>query len=332
MIKKWTVILIPHNRGERRSFNMSDVHVWISAAVLFVVLCTAAFFFQRSRTLDARARAMQTELSTLQHELDSGVVREEIPADWGEREAEIRKEYEARDEVLVRELGRLYDLEKEVRIIAGLPSQIREGDDVPLPPTDGQGGRPDDVPSGVIYTERDELLPPEVLSGVASPSADLMLREMQVRAASLQGMISGMDAQRHRIAHTPSSWPTTDPKRKINSRYGRRQDPITKRLRHHSGVDIAADYGSPITASADGVVSFSGYDQYLGNLVRVDHGYGLETWYGHMSKRIANKGDKVSRGDVLGKVGSTGKSTGPHIHYEVHVNGKTVDPKNYIGH
>lgn len=332
MIKKWTVILIPHNRGERRSFNMSDVHVWISAATIFVTLCTAAFFVQRSRTLDARARAMQSEVHALQRELASGVVQQEAPTDWSEREAEIRKEYEARDAVLVRELGRLYDLEKEVRIITGLPSQVQEGDEVPLPPTAGQGGRPEGVPSGVIYTERDELLPPDVLSGVASPSADLMLREIQIRSKSLEGMISGMDAQRHRIAHTPSVWPTRDQKRRINSRYGRRQDPITKRLRHHSGVDISADYGASIVSTADGVVSYSGYDQYLGNLVKVDHGYGLETWYGHMSKRLVNKGEKVSRGDTLGRVGSTGKSTGPHIHYEVHVNGKTVDPKNYIGH
>ena len=332
MIKKWTVILIPHNRGERRSFNMSDVHVWISAATIFVMLCTAAFFFQRSRTLDARARAMQVEVNTLERELATGTVQQVVPEDWSEREAEIRREYETRDAVLVRELGRLYDLEKEVRIITGLPSQIREGDEVPLPPTDGQGGRPEGVASSVMYTERDELLPPEVLSGIASPSADLMLREIQIRSKSLMGMISGMDAQRHRIAHTPSVWPTRDPKRKINSRYGRRQDPITKRLRHHNGVDITADYGATIVTTADGVVSYSAYDQYLGNLVKVDHGYGLETWYGHMSKRLVNKGDKVSRGDTLGRVGSTGKSTGPHIHYEVHVDGKTVDPKNYIGH
>lgn len=332
MIKKWTVILIPHNRGERRSFNMSDVHVWVSAAVLFVVVFTAAFFFQRSRTYETRTRAMQSEVNQLQRELETDVARTEAPADWSEREALIREEYEERDAALVRELSRLYDLEKEVRIITGLPSQIREGDEVPLPPTDGQGGRPEGVSAGARYSERDELLPPEVLSGVASPTADLMLREIQIRSQSLMGMISGMDAQRHRIAHTPSMWPTRDPKRRINSRYGRRQDPITKRLRHHSGVDITADYGAPIVTTADGVVSYSAYDQYLGNLVKVDHGYGLETWYGHMSKRLVSKGDKVFRGDPLGRVGSTGKSTGPHIHYEVHMNGKTVDPKNYIGH
>ena len=66
--------------------------------------------------------------------------------------------------------------------------------------------------------------------------------------------------------------------------------------------------------------------------MKIDHGYGLETWYGHMSKRLVEKGETVMRGQIVGSVGSSGRSTGPHIHYEVHLNGKTVDPKNYIGH
>jgi murein DD-endopeptidase MepM/ murein hydrolase activator NlpD len=144
-------------------------------------------------------------------------------------------------------------------------------------------------------------------------------------------LIEDAHKQREKRAHTPSVWPTKESKRRINSKFGQRRDPFTKKWKHHGGVDISANYGTEILATADGVVSFSGYDQFLGNLVQIDHGYGLQTWYGHMSKRLVQKGDVVTRGMVVGKVGSTGRSTGPHIHYEVHVDGKRVDPRNFMG-
>ena len=102
-------------------------------------------------------------------------------------------------------------------------------------------------------------------------------------------------------------------------------------MRHHNGLDIATHYGSPVRATAKGVVSYSSYTKIYGHLVKVDHGYGLETWYGHLSKRLVKKGDPLERGEILGKVGSTGRSTGTHIHYEVKENGESVDPKKYLG-
>ncbi len=332
MIKKWTVILIPHDRGERRSFNMSDVHVWVAAGTLLLLCLTSAVFFQRSRTTAERTRALESDYRALEADLNSPEVNEAFDAKWREREASLRGEFEDRDSALSRGLSRVYDLEKEVRIITGLPTQIVEGDDVPLPPADGEGGRLGEFSDGAVFTDNEALQPPHAIYGLAKPSADLMMQEIQLRRGSLENMLQSMEAQRVRIAHTPSIWPTNDVRRRITSRYGRRTDPLTKRLRQHSGVDIRADYGSPIISSAEGTVIFSGYHQYLGHCVKVDHGYGLESWYGHMSKRLVEKGEIVTRGQVVGKVGSSGRSTGPHIHYEIHANEKTVDPKNYIGH
>jgi murein DD-endopeptidase MepM/ murein hydrolase activator NlpD len=332
LIKKWTVILIPHDRGERRSFNMSDVHMWVAASILLLLCFTTAFFFQRSRTSAAQTHEIEQDYQALETAANSPETSATLDTNWGEREATLRAEYDQRDDVLVRELSRLYDLEKEVRIIYGLPTQISDGDDVPLPPTEGEGGRVGDFDDGMVFTENVELLPPHAIYGLSDPSADLMLQEIQLRTNSLQNMLDSMEAQQVRIAHTPSIWPTNGARRAITSRYGPRKDPITRRLSQHKGVDIHADYGSKILSSARGTVIFSAYHQYLGNCVKIDHGYGLESWYGHMSKRLVAKGDEVARGQVVGKVGSTGKSTGPHIHYEVHLNGKTVDPKNYIGH
>ena len=332
MIKKWTVILIPHDRGERRSFNMSDVHVWVASGIILLLCFTNAFFFQRSRATAEQTRVVESERRALEADLKSPEAGEAFDSKWREREAALRSEYDARDNALVREMSRLYDLEKEVRMITGLPTAITEGSEVPLPPAGGEGGGLGDFEDGKVFDDIDALLPPNAIYGLSRPSADLMVQEMQLRLTSLQNMLSSMEAQRVRIEHTPSIWPTNDTRRAITSRYGRRKDPFTKRLTQHSGVDIQATYGTPILSSASGKVIFSAYHQYLGHCVKIDHGYGIETWYGHMSKRLVNEGDVVERGQKIGNVGSSGRATGPHIHYEVHINDKTVDPKNFIGH
>jgi murein DD-endopeptidase MepM/ murein hydrolase activator NlpD len=98
----------------------------------------------------------------------------------------------------------------------------------------------------------------------------------------------------------------------------------------HQGLDIAGAPGTPVYAPADGIVSFAGYDVGYGKLLSIDHGYGVVTRYGHNSQLFVVVGQKVKRGDVVSAIGSTGKSTGTHLHYEVRVNGLPVDPSNYI--
>jgi murein DD-endopeptidase MepM/ murein hydrolase activator NlpD len=98
----------------------------------------------------------------------------------------------------------------------------------------------------------------------------------------------------------------------------------------HSGIDIATSSGTPIMAPADGIVSFSGTKSGFGKVLVIDHGYGYTTFYGHCSALKKKVGDKVKRGDVVALVGNTGKSTGPHLHYEVRVNGVATNPTKYI--
>ncbi len=331
MIKKWTVILIPHDRGERRSFNMSDVHVWSLLTCVMLLGFLSAFLFQRSRV----ASQQVSQLEQQYQELESSIDEPDFPAIYqeklSEQEAIIRAEFRHRDETLTSELGRLFDLEKEVRVITGLPTQPESENGKRIPVEEGKGGQPDSSAAGMVYSDDERMTPPEMIYGLARPSADLILQEISVRAQSIRRLLTDMKAQRLRISSTPSIWPTNQSERRINSKFGRRIDPFTKRLRNHSGVDISANYGTPILATANGTVIFSGYHQYLGNVVKLDHGNGIQSWYGHMSKRLVQKGDTVARGQVIGKVGSTGRATGAHIHYEVHVDGQRVDPKNYIG-
>jgi murein DD-endopeptidase MepM/ murein hydrolase activator NlpD len=130
------------------------------------------------------------------------------------------------------------------------------------------------------------------------------------------------------LSHTPAIQPVSNKDlKRIASGFGYRIDPVYKTVKMHAGLDFTAPQGTPIYATADGTVSVAGNKgNGYGNHVIINHGYGYETLYGHMVKVKANAGQKVSRGEVIGWVGSTGKSTGPHCHYEVHKNKNKIDP------
>jgi len=304
-------------------------HLWAGLGAVALVVTFSAIFYVQSQKYRSEMAFVADQYKELEKSIEVTGLPASLDERLAEREAQIRAEYEARDRAMAEELSKLYDLEREVRNVTGLPAQEAAGAAAPPGTQSGKGGPPE--PGAGRLIDDNGIAPPELIQGLSQPSADIMLEEMRLRMASLADLLEDAQIQRHKLAHTPSIWPTKDGKRRINSKFGMRRDPITNKWREHSGVDITGDYGSPVLATADGVVSFSGYHEYLGNLIKVDHGYGVETWYGHLSKRGLKKGDVVKRGDAVGKLGSTGRSTGPHIHYEVHVNGKRVDPRTYMG-
>lgn len=118
---------------------------------------------------------------------------------------------------------------------------------------------------------------------------------------------------------------------RLTSGFGRRSDPFNHRPAFHAGIDLKGSIGQKIKATADGIVTTSSYDKNgFGNLVVLRHGNGYETVFGHMSKRLVKKGERVQRGQVIGLMGNTGRSTGPHLHYEVHYKGEPINPKKYL--
>lgn len=130
-----------------------------------------------------------------------------------------------------------------------------------------------------------------------------------------------------RLSSTPSLWPVRG---WLTSSFGIRRSPFTRRARFHEGIDIAAPWGIAVRTTGDGVVKYAGYKGGLGKTVIVDHGYGMTTTYGHNSRLKVTVGDKVKRGQVIASVGNTGHSTGPHLHYEVHVDGVPVNPLSFV--
>ena len=152
-------------------------------------------------------------------------------------------------------------------------------------------------------------------------------KEAETQEHSLQELSQAAEQKSSRWAATPSIWPV---KGWVTSGFGPRVSPFTEKPAWHDGLDIGAAANAPVQAPAQGRVTSVGFDPKLGNVVKLDHGFGIETLYGHLAKSLVKEGQRVKRGDVVGLVGSTGLATGPHLHYMVKVNGQTFDPTKYI--
>ena len=165
----------------------------------------------------------------------------------------------------------------------------------------------------------------KTLSALASPDDTFgllrnVLEGLQSRLHDVRYMVERRNAL---AAATPSIWPAHG---WLTSRMGSRQDPVSGGDDFHAGLDIAGEKGQPIYATAAGRISEASYQSGYGNLVVVDHGFGLETKYGHLSSFTVKPGQSVKRGDVIGRLGATGRATGYHLHYEVRANGRLLNP------
>lgn len=151
--------------------------------------------------------------------------------------------------------------------------------------------------------------------------------EAKSRELSLEELHALLDDQRSILNSTPSVWPTRG---FVSSTFGYRVSPFTSVKKMHEGLDLAAPKGTDVVAPADGVITFAGVKGAYGNIVVVDHGYGLVTRFGHLSKVLVEPGQYVKRGSSIARVGNTGRSTGDHLHYEVRIDGVPVNPTRYI--
>ncbi len=165
------------------------------------------------------------------------------------------------------------------------------------------------------------------------PAGDLLksLDQLQLQFDQSGSQLSVLESMMYNKQLQLSALPTARPvPGYITSGFGSRADPFSGGQAHHMGIDFDANYGDPVRAAAGGVVVFSGNKSGFGNVVEIDHGNGYSTLYGHNSKLVVRVGDIVRPGQVLARAGSTGRSTGPHVHFEVHVNGRPVNPRKFL--
>jgi murein DD-endopeptidase MepM/ murein hydrolase activator NlpD len=151
--------------------------------------------------------------------------------------------------------------------------------------------------------------------------------DLHMEEVHQQIILASIERQQKRLTHIPSIWPTSG---RFSSPFGYRRSPFTGRRTFHKGIDITASRGSPIYAPAAGKVTYAQRFSTYGLCVEVEHGAGIMTRFAHLSGFAVDVGQTVARGDMLGYVGNTGRSTAPHLHYEVHVKKKLVNPLNYI--
>lgn len=159
---------------------------------------------------------------------------------------------------------------------------------------------------------------------------DYLKRQLYIQSKSYDEIIGLCKQNDERLQCIPAIQPVSNKDlKRTASGYGRRIDPIYKTIKFHHGMDFSADTGTPVYATGDGTIKSSGWESGYGITIEIEHGFGYQTRYAHLSKTQVRRGQKVKRGEVIGLVGSTGKSTGPHLHYEVVNKGRKVNPVNY---
>jgi murein DD-endopeptidase MepM/ murein hydrolase activator NlpD len=217
-------------------------------------------------------------------------------------------------EALRKQLVFLEMSEQRVRSVFGFPE---------LDPAEralGTGGSI--VPFNIAQAE-----PTSVEAYELGSKLDRLLRRCEFERENFDAIYTQLEDRKERLDCTPSIMPVAG---YLTRGFGIKPDPFTGQSRPHTGVDLGAESGTPVIVTADGRVAEAEFQSQLGNVVVVDHGHGMRTTYGHLSKFGVKKGARVKRGDVIGFVGNTGYSTGPHLHYEVHINGRAVNPMKYI--
>jgi len=319
--KKFTFMVIPDANSAVKRFRISAIALAVAAAFLLaLIVCSVTIFLMYRGNAD-RIGKLKEELTMATGDY------ERILEDKNEHISELQSDLADLSEQAKTMSTRMKDikeLESELKEMVGIDtdtsSKIRRtaDDDSGQFAMDGTGG--EEIP--VTDAEMAELV------DVTRASLTSLSEQIDKMKPELELTKEAVARKLEILAITPTIWPTDS--RRITSTFGIRKDPFTRRATYHAGIDIGGDTGDPIYAAADGTVVEAGRSSSHGNNVLIDHSNGIRTHYSHMSKITATVGSKVRKGDVIGEIGSTGRSTGPHLHYEVIVKGETVDPEPYL--
>jgi murein DD-endopeptidase MepM/ murein hydrolase activator NlpD len=214
-------------------------------------------------------------------------------------------------------LVELHDFKKQIRIIANIDSPDK------MEPLFGMGGSiPEDLDTSADLKKKNDELVRDMHEQIGQLDVAVVHQEHE-----FETLLEQINKQRNLMASTPTIRPTDG---WLTSRFGYRKSPFTGRRELHKGLDISNRKGTPILATADGVVAYAGKRGLYGLTIVIDHGHGLKTRYAHLNKLLKKKNERVKRGDIIAQMGNTGRSTGPHLHYEVRLNGVPVNPSKYI--
>ena len=303
MRKKISLVILSNSGSSVKQLTISTAFLRIAAIVCVISICFFGYDYYQLKVTNSNSLNNLEKLTSASDEIMQQ--RQQI------------QEFAGEISELKSKLIALNNFEKKIRIIANI--EKKDGQDGLF----GVGGSiPEDLDTQIPLTQKHNSL-----------LRDMHEQVDQLQAASInqnQGfetLFKYLNDQQNLLASTPAVRPCQG---WTTSRFGYRKSPFTGRREFHKGLDIANRKGSPVIATADGVITFVGPKGLLGNVVRVDHGHGMVTRYGHLSKMLVKRGQAVKRGDKIALMGNSGRSTGPHLHYEVHLNGIPVNPHKYI--
>ena len=301
-----TFMFIPESQSNVKSFRMPawfPGFVTISIALLII---TSGISFYALSALKLQYDASKKEISKLTAINNSQKVEIENLQRSSE---EVKKQ--------LAENSRMLD---EVKKAVGINPSPEEGIEVKLVYPEGSS------PISLL-TEKSN---PDMSLKLASIEADFasLTDKIAIQKKIIADSIAPIKKQLAYLMAKPSIKPVVA---SLTAGFGYRKNPFTSRgSEFHKGIDFAASYGQTVSATGDGIVAFAGWNAGYGRMVIISHGYGLTTLYAHNSKLLVKQGDKVKKGQAIAKVGNTGRSTGTHLHYEVKLNGKNVNPANYF--
>jgi murein DD-endopeptidase MepM/ murein hydrolase activator NlpD len=297
--RRWTVVFVPHGSEPSKIIEVSYglIKTAMGGAALGLAAALLVGYATMARTADlSRTAHLQDENSRLAQEIG---------------------ELHGRLSTLSDTLSRISQRNARIRVLANLE---------PIDPqvqAAGIGGptlaaRPGLLNAGPAVRRSEEI----------RVDLNALIRRANLLASSFEEAKDSLASHSQQLAATPSIMPTQG---WLTSAFSSmREHPILHIARPHEGIDVTAPMGSPIEAPAAGVVTDAGWESGYGNTVTIDHGYGITTKFAHASKLLVKTGQRVQRGQRIALVGNTGLATGPHLHYEVHVNGRPVDPLKYV--
>lgn len=301
LFRHWfTLVIIPNRTSRVMRLKLPKVVALGGAAVLLAAMVTGGYGILRAWQLERELDAYR--------ELEGRALEQKVALQRFANEVDDIKG----------QIGRLRELDYKLRVITDLEVEK------PSPTVYGIGGSLESEAELTL-----ENVNASDLDLITVLDKDLVrLREMaNYQEESFNNLRDYLSDQKDLIERTPHRWPARG---FVSSSFGPRTDPFTGLSRLHEGVDIVARRGTPVRAPAEGIVTYAGVDPTLGEMVVLDHGYGVITRYGHHDTVLVREGQRISRGDVIGTVGSTGKSTGPHLHYEIRINDIAVNPRSYM--
>ncbi|MEF2244302.1 MULTISPECIES: M23 family metallopeptidase [unclassified Paenibacillus] len=311
--KSFTFVVIPSANQSVRRFRLPGLFLIALPAVVILLIAAVIFITWLYSNQNRLTKQLESQL----HAAES--VYQDQLHNKNEQIAHMQAELLTLSEqaqAIESKLSEINELELELKEMIGLSdtaanerSNLASG---------GQGG--------------EELPISEYSLHSLTEAAQVKYSAIDMRIDQLQPSLEAtrLAAIKHKqiLEKTPTLWPADS--RKITSEFGIRKDPITRRSTYHSGIDLGGNRGDPIYAAAGGKVTISEREYPYGNYIAIDHGKGVSTRYLHLNKRLVEVGDTVTKGQIIGELGNTGRSTGPHLHYEVIVNGVTVNPLPYM--